>query len=167
MVQKCASWSDLMHSRHCQSAFGNFAPAVGDYLDRDGMGYLRKMTGSGADWVKKTIVKHFEELGLRITIDANLRMPSFLLDLTLNLNTSKYQPLRKPNDTPMYINTSSNHLPVILKNLPPFISRRLTDVSSDEEVLIDRRPNECPLKGKCLAQGYCASSRGNLHRRSN
>ena len=72
---------------------------LGLYRD-DGLGYLRKTTGSGAERVKKTIIKHFKELGLRLTIDDNLKVTNFL-DLTLNLNTGTHQPYRKPNDTPI------------------------------------------------------------------
>ena len=44
----------------------------------------------------------FAELGLKITIQVNLKITDFL-DVTLSLSTKKYYPYRKPNDRPMYI----------------------------------------------------------------
>ena len=42
-------------------------------------------------------------------------------------------PYTKPNNTPLYIHSKSNHPPVIIKNLPESINKRLSDISSDEE----------------------------------
>ena len=39
----------------------------------------------------------------------------------------------KPNNTPLYIHTKSNHPPVIIKNLPESVNKRLSDISSDKE----------------------------------
>ena len=76
---------------------------------------------------------------LRITIETNLKVANFL-DLTLNLKNGKYYPFWKPNDTPLYVNRMSNHPPAILKELPAAISRRLTDISHDEEVFNSAAP---------------------------
>ena len=127
---------------------------IGLYRD-DGLGYLRNMTGRQTDRAKKDIQDHFKELGLRITIEANLRVTNFL-DLTLNFNTGKYYPYRKPNDTPLYISRSSNHPPAILKSLPAAISRRLTDISSDGDVFAD----SVPLYNEALQRsGYSEGAR--------
>ena len=53
------------------------------------------------------------------------------LDVSLNLETGKHTPYRKPNDTPLYINKNSNHPPNIIKQLPQMIQTRLSDLSSD------------------------------------
>eukprot|EP00117_Sycon_ciliatum_P035757 scpid105136/ scgid0243/ len=71
----------------------------------------------------------FNSLGLKITIQANLKSVDFL-DITLDLRTGKYRPYRKPNDRPLYVHHKSNHPPIIIQNLPSSISRRLTDISS-------------------------------------
>ena len=55
------------------------------------------------------------------------------LDVTLNLTTGKHMPYTKPNNTPLYIHTKSNHPPVIIKNIPESINKRLSDISSDKE----------------------------------
>ena len=51
----------------------------------------------------------------------------------MSLETGKYYPYRKPNDTPMYIHRQSNHPPTIINSLPSAIGRRLTDISHDED----------------------------------
>ena len=86
-----------------------------------------------ADLNRTKIVSVFAELGLKITD---------FLDVTLNLSTKKYTSYRKPNDRPMYmyIHKRSNHPPTIIKNLPASISRRLTDISSDEQAFSDASP---------------------------
>ena len=55
------------------------------------------------------------------------------LDITINMEKNKFWPYRKPNDTPLYIHTSSNHPPNIIKELPNMINKRLSDISSTPE----------------------------------
>ena len=43
-------------------------------------------------------------------------------------------PYAKPNNTPLYIHSKSNHPPVIIRNLPESVNKRLSDISSDEDV---------------------------------
>ena len=56
------------------------------------------------------------------------------LDLFLSLQSGKYSPYRKPNNTPLYINARSNHPPPIIKQLPKMIESRLSSLSYDQEV---------------------------------
>ena len=56
------------------------------------------------------------------------------LVVTLDLRTSTYQPYRKPNDHPLYINTSSNHPLNIIRQLPSNIGKRISEISSSEEI---------------------------------
>ena len=111
---------------------------TGLYRD-DGLAVFQGISGRGADRVRKDLTRHFKDLGLRITIDANLKIVNFL-DVTFNLNTGKYYPYRKPNNDPLYIHRSSNHPPSILRNLPVSISRRLTEISSDVDAFNDAAP---------------------------
>ena len=69
---------------------------IGLYRD-DGLAAFKNISGSKAEKIKKDITKIFKETGLRITIQANLKVVNFL-DITLNLNNGKYYPYRKPND---------------------------------------------------------------------
>ena len=63
----------------------------------------------------------------------NLKAVIFL-DVTLNLSIGTYQPYNKPNDSPLYINTKSNHPPNIIKSLPESISRRISNISSNKDI---------------------------------
>ena len=78
---------------------------------------------------KKDLCAIFNEHGLKITIGANKKCVNFL-DVTLNLSTSKHVPYTKPNNTPLYIHTKSNHPPMIIKNLPESINKRLFTVGT-------------------------------------
>ena len=104
----------------------------GLYRD-DGLGILRKQSGPNTDRLRKKIIKVFNDLGLSITIQTNLRVVNFL-DVTLNLSTNTFMPYRKPNDLPVYINKSSNHPPPIKKQIVKSISTRLSNISSNETV---------------------------------
>ena len=66
-------------------------------------------------------------------VAANITSVDFL-DLTLDLKTGSYQPLRKPNINQIYIDINSNHPPQILKQLPKSISKRLSKNSPSKEV---------------------------------
>ena len=57
-----------------------------------------------------------------------------MLDVTLNLANGTYRPYRKANESLLYINTSSNHPPQVIEQLPTSISERLSNKSSSEEI---------------------------------
>ena len=75
----------------------------------------------------------FKKHGLQITISTGLSRVNFL-DVTLDLEKGTYKPYRKPGDKPMYVNAKSNHPPMIIKNIPLGINRRLVDISSNEQI---------------------------------
>ena len=81
----------------------------------------------------------FKTAGLNITIQAGLRIVNFL-DVQFNLNNGTYQPYRKPDNTPVYINKKSNHPPVVLKQLQKSIAKRISDISSDENIFCNSTP---------------------------
>lgn len=126
---------------------------IGLYRD-DGLGVVRGASGHQTDRLRKDIIKFFADLGLKITIEINLKTTNFL-DITLDLATERYYPYRKPNDRPLYVHRQSNHPPAILRNLPASISRRLTDISSDRKAYA-----ECsPLYDHALQEsGYCETT---------
>ena len=82
---------------------------IGLYRD-DGLGALRRASGSRADRTRKELIRVFKDLGLQITVQTNLKSVDYL-DVTLDLETETHQPYRKPNDTLVYIHTHSNHAP--------------------------------------------------------
>ena len=81
----------------------------GLYRD-DGLILLRKTTGPKMDRIRKDVIKTFKDVGFKIDIKTNLKVVDFL-DATFNLSNGTYKQYKKPNDTLLYINTSSNHPP--------------------------------------------------------
>ena len=94
---------------------------------------LDKLSVPRMEQMKKKIIKIFRDCGLSITVTASITSVDFL-DLTLNLKTESYQPSRKPNNDPIYIDINSNHPPQTLKQLPKSISKRLFQNSLSKEV---------------------------------
>ena len=86
------------------------------------------MSGPEIEQKRKQIIKIFKDCGLNITIKTNLT------SVDLNLRDNTYQPYRKPNSEPIYINKSSNHPKNIIKDLPKAIGKRLSDTSCNQEV---------------------------------
>ena len=83
--------------------------------------------------IKKAICAKFKELGLKITIEANLKKVQFL-DVEFNLSDDTYRPYLKENDVPLYVHKDSNHPPCVAKNIPAAINKRLTALSSSKEM---------------------------------
>ena len=77
---------------------------IGLYRD-DSLGIMKNMPGPE---IVKTKTKIFKDCGLNITIKTNLKSVDFL-DIRLNHRDNTYQPYRKPNSEPIYINKSLNH----------------------------------------------------------
>ena len=100
---------------------------IGLYRD-DGLSVFKNSSGPQAERIKKNITKMFKELGLKITIQCNLKIANFL-EVTFDLNSGKYLPYKKPNDELQYINKLSDHPPNIIMHLPETISRRLSALS--------------------------------------
>ena len=72
-------------------------------------------------------------LRIKITINTNLTIVYFL-DTTLILKKDTFELNKKENNTPIYIYTSLNHLPSIIKHIPKSISCRISDSSSDIDI---------------------------------
>ena len=99
---------------------------------------------------KKAIVKMFKDCGLRITIQANLRIANFL-DVELNLDSGTYQTYRKPDNNPIYLNKNSNHPKTVLNQLPKSIAKRISDISSNETAFNNSIPlYQEALKKECF-----------------
>ena len=105
---------------------------VGLYRD-DGLAAFKNMSGPGNERIKKDIQKTFKEKGLDIIIQCNLKVVDYL-DLTFNLNDGSYRPYRKPDDETCYIHVDSDHPPNIIKQVPLAIERRLSELSSSEQI---------------------------------
>ena len=79
-------------------------------------------------------------LGFQIEIETNLKEVNFL-DATFNLNTGLYKPYKKPNDQLLYVTTSSDHPPQVIKQLPNSINRKIIENSLNKAVF-DASKNE-------------------------
>ena len=88
---------------------------------------------------KKNIDKTFKDCRLNITIEANLPTVNYV-DETLVLQKDTYLPYRKPDNPPVYINNCWNHPPTVIKELPKSISKRVSDLSSNEEIFEKAKP---------------------------
>ena len=99
----------------------------------DGLGIFDKLSGPHIEQKKKKSIRNFKDCRLSITVTMNITSVDFL-DSTLNLKTDSYQPFRKPNKDPIYLDINSNHPPQTLKQLPKSISKRLSENSSSKEV---------------------------------
>ena len=111
---------------------------VGLYRD-DGLIVVRNMQGRSTDNLRKNIIGIFKDIGLQIDIVTGLHSVD-LLDVTLNLKTNSYQPFKKPNDSLLYVHTSSTHPPQILKQLPASIADRLSKNSSSGTIFNQSKP---------------------------
>ena len=91
----------------------------------DGLALIKLGTsGRVADKMRK-------DLCAMITAEVNHQLANFL-DITLNLRKKSYRPYRKPNNDPLYINRHSNHSPSIIKQLPAWISKRISSILPDK-----------------------------------
>ena len=102
-------------------------PDSGLYRD-DGAGVVR-MSGPQTTKLVKKLHKIFNDEGLRITVEANLKVVDYL-DFEMNLETGTVKPWRKPNSRPKYINVSSCHPNANIKSLPGMVQARLSSLSS-------------------------------------
>ena len=82
------------------SAYPN--DSIGLYRD-DGLAVFKNMNPRSGDKARKVFCKILGDLGLKITVQSNLKIVNYL-DVTLNLTTGKYYLFRKPDNNPLYIN---------------------------------------------------------------
>jgi len=111
---------------------------IGLYRD-DGLSSLLNHSGPMADRARKDLIQIFKSHGLNITVETNLTATDFL-DVNFDLKNGKYFPYRKPNDSPLYIHSDSNHPATIIKELPAMIEKRLSELSIDEEEFRKAKP---------------------------
>ena len=110
---------------------------IGLYRD-DGLAALNKSPRETEN-IKKKICTILKKNNLKLTIEANQKIVNYL-DVTLDLTNDTYRPYKKPNDTPLYISTLSNHPPSILKAVPKGINQRLSNLSANEEIFNNSIP---------------------------
>ena len=75
----------------------------------------------------------FKSYGPGTTSTANLKKVDFL-DITFDLENETFQPYTKPGNVPQYVHKMSDHPPSIIKNIPESVNRRLSSISSNEQI---------------------------------
>ena len=58
----------------------------------------------------------------------------------MNIENDTFKPFMKPNNTPLYVHKLSNHPPNVTKNIPAAVNRRLSSISSNEEMFNSAAP---------------------------
>ena len=105
----------------------------------DGVAVIKGLTGPEIERLKKNAVTTFKDCGVNITIEANLLTVNYL-DVKFDLRKGIYLPYRKPDNPPVYINSCSNYPPTVIKQLLKSISKRLSDLPSNEEIFEKTKP---------------------------
>ena len=118
---------------------------------------LQNLSGPQTEHKRKAIVKVFKDCGLRKTIQANLQKVNFLA-IQLDLNTSTYQPYRKPDNNPVYLTKIPITPTKVLKELPKSIEKHVSGISLNENVFTQSTPiyHDASQEWFCRAtQIYC------------
>ena len=71
--------------------------------------------------------------------DCNKIVVNFL-DVTLDLRSNIYKPYIKPNENIQYVNTSSDHPPHVIRNIPLGVNTRLSMLSCNEDIFNEAAP---------------------------
>ncbi len=115
-----------------------FGSDIGLYRD-DGLAVLNTKSGRQSDKARKELTQVFNNLGLKITAQANQLTTNFL-DLTFDLTNGTYKPYRKPNDELLFVNRLSNHPPSVIRQLPASVNTRINSLSCDRETFDNAAP---------------------------
>ncbi len=110
---------------------------IGLYRD-DGLAVINKPPRA-AENLKKKLCEKFTQLGLRITAEANAKIVDFL-DITLDLTKKEFKPYSKPGNKLLYVHVESNHPKIITSKIPQSIQTRLSNISSNEQLFNDAKP---------------------------
>ena len=111
---------------------------VGLYRD-DGLTVIHQANGPKMDRISKDIIALFKSEGLSFTIDTSLIETNFL-NVSFNLEMDKFFLYRRPNNTPLYTHSGSNHPPSIIKQLPSMTNKRISNLSCNEHEFNKAKP---------------------------
>ena len=91
--------------------------------------------------------------------------------ITFFIWNRSYQPFRKPNNEPKYVDISSNHPPQVLKQLPKSSEKRLSEISSTKEIfdnskhLYEKALQESGFKEKLCYQQKDVNANSNRNKK--
>ena len=109
---------------------------AGLYRD-DGLVYIENSSGPLVNKIEKALHRIFKRNSLSISVEQKGNSVNFL-DVTLETDGS-YKRYKKPNNKIVYVNRASNHPPLIIRNIPTSIQKRLTTISSSENEFLGAR----------------------------
>ena len=112
--------------------------SVGLYRD-DWLGVLMDLPGPKTEKLKINVAKIFKDCWLSITSKTNLKIVDYL-DVIFDLQNNSSKPCRKPDNLLVYIHKHSKHPPAILNKLPKSTAKRISDLSSSENIFHDAIP---------------------------
>ena len=81
-------------------------------------------------------------------MECNLKVVNYL-DVTFNLNDGFYRPYRKPNDETNYIHIQLDHPTSKTEQLPQFIEKRLSELSSSKDIFYKTTPHHEQRHASC------------------
>ena len=110
---------------------------AGCYRD-DGL-LVTKARPQQVEQQKKVLCEMFKKHGLSIKVAAKSKVTDFL-DVLFDLNKNIFAPYMKPGDTPRYVSEKSDHPRKIVKNVPLIVQKRLSGISSNQEVFMAAAP---------------------------
>ena len=77
----------------------------------DGLANHGRIGGREMESIRQRLSNIFNQHGLRITIEPSNKSIVNFVEVTMSLETGTYAPIRKSNDTPVYLHKSSNQPP--------------------------------------------------------
>ena len=89
--------------------------------------------------IKKHLQKVFKNTDLNVIIECNMKVVN-CLDVSSNLNDSTYRLYLKLDIIIQYIHVESNRPPNIINQTPKTIEKRLSQLSSNEEIFNESAP---------------------------
>ena len=121
-----------MDSSECSDLVGLYILSeLSKFIDKDSFGLYKddgiiaiKGSGPEIERIKKQIIVVFKNNDMKIEIGCTCMRTDFL-DLQIDLERNVYEPYSKPNHNIRYIDANSNHPPIVKKNLPSMIVKRI------------------------------------------
>ena len=91
----------------------------------NGLAIVQKANALKVDRLRKDTISLFKDERLSITIDTIFIKTDFL-------DVGKNFPFKKPNNTPLYVHSKSNHPLSFVKQFPSMTNKRISSLSCDE-----------------------------------
>ena len=92
----------------------NVLKNIGSYRD-DGL-LVSNSSPTNMERLKQEISAIYQSQGFKVTIEANKKQINFL-DVTFNLESQSFKHYIKPGDSPLYVNSASNHPPNVIQKI--------------------------------------------------